>query len=305
MRDALNLRALDHLARCLRCSTQELLDTGRNAGRYYRRFTIERKGKLRPVRQPTGRLAALQGRLTAVLQELPWPAEFHGGIRRRSARTNAAQHLRASRVFQADIRDFFPSVRPEMVYEAFVAFGCSPDVARVLTQLTTLDHCVPQGARSSTMVANLVLWHLCLARLKGAARARKARPTLYVDDLTVSAKRSLGGMARVADAVVTQSGLALKRQKTVVGAVDDGTVITGYHPSPEGLRMPAGYLRQVETEIEQFGAMASTTCPEERARVERSIRGRIQYVASAEPREAQRLAKLLSQAMGRAGQPSA
>jgi len=293
MRESLDIRTIEHLANRLGCSVEELQDVARSLGRHYRCFEIERKGKQRPIRQARGALETLQGRINDLLQSLPWPQEFQGGIRRRSARTNATRHCGATHVLQADIKDFFPSIRPEMVYRAFVGSGCSPDVARMLTMLTTFEHCVPQGAKSSTVVANLVLWHRSFERFRGAAEARRAALTLYVDDLTVSGQRSVGGMQKVAEGILQQSGLTAKREKTEVGPVTERTVVTGYRPTPDGLRMPQGYVRQVETQIEEFARTASTMDPQKRKNTQRSILGRIRYVATAEPEEARRLFELL------------
>lgn len=297
MDDRLDIRTLEHLANRLGYEVRKMAEVAQHVRKYYRCFSIERKGKVRPVRQATGALATLQGRISDLLQTLAWPEEFQGGIKQRSARTNAARHVGASHALQSDIKDFFPSVRPEMVYGAFVGFGCSPDVARMLTRLTTFEHRVPQGARSSTMVANLVLWHRTFARAAGAAAARSATLTLYVDDLTVSGQRSLAGLQSITESIFEQSGLPVKPEKTVVGVVTDRTVVTGYCPTSAGLTMPRGYVLQVEQEIEDLASSASTLTAVEREKRERSIRGRIRYVGTADPESAAHLFERLTLAL--------
>ena len=68
--------------------------------------------------------------------------------------------------------------------------GFSDDVAEILAMLTTKDGGLPQGAVTSSFLANLVFWNYepCLV---GTLSARGLRYSRYVDDVSVSCKRRL------------------------------------------------------------------------------------------------------------------
>ena len=57
-----------------------------------------------------------------------------------------------------DVKDFFPNVRHYIVYRMFRReLGFGRDVARLLTRLTTFRAGLPQGAPTSTAIANVLL----------------------------------------------------------------------------------------------------------------------------------------------------
>ena len=47
----------------------------------------------------------------------------HGGVRGRSVITNAQRHVCKAIVFSVDVKDFFPSVSPQIVRSIFEALG--------------------------------------------------------------------------------------------------------------------------------------------------------------------------------------
>src|SRR6185436_20457188 len=72
--------------------------------------------------------------------------------------TNAFQHLGKHLVVRIDIQDFFSSITDRQIYSVWAdKLGNSPPVASLLTTLTTYRRHLPQGAPTSTYLANLVL----------------------------------------------------------------------------------------------------------------------------------------------------
>lgn len=110
----------------------------------------------------------------------------HGGVRGRSPRSNATPHLGQPCVVNLDVRDFFPNVRHYVVYRMFRReLGFGRDVARLLTRLTTLDGQLPQGASTSTAIANVLA--LPIDRpISVEAERFDVRYTRFVDDITLS-----------------------------------------------------------------------------------------------------------------------
>jgi RNA-directed DNA polymerase len=88
-------------------------------------------------------------------------------------------------VLKYDIRDFFGSVTRERVYRTYRRVGYSPQIAQLLTVLTTLDGVLPQGAPTSPDLANHTAYHLDV-RLAHFATRNILTYTRYADDLTFS-----------------------------------------------------------------------------------------------------------------------
>src|SRR3974377_1738556 len=86
-----------------------------------------------------------------------------GGISDKSAARgylqNAARHVGARVLIQEDIDNFFPATSDggiRSIWRGFFSF--SPGVGKVLTQLPTYTHNLPQEAKTSSYLANLVFW---------------------------------------------------------------------------------------------------------------------------------------------------
>lgn len=126
-----------------------------------------------------------------ILDHVSFPTYLTGSIRGRDYKTNAALHSGAKIVISEDISTFFPATKPVIIFDVWRHFfGFSQEVATCLTQLTTRDGELPQGAITSPHLANLAFWrdepalHARLAT-KGIAYSR------FVDDLTVSSRTPL------------------------------------------------------------------------------------------------------------------
>lgn len=129
--------------------------------------------------------------LKTFLKRVTYPEYLKGSIQGRDYLADASAHADAVTIIQEDVTDFFPSTSREIVLGIWKGVFHFPDtVADVLTDLTTLDGCIPQGARTSSYLANLTFWRKepsIVAMLK----LQEIRYTRYVDDIVVSASRKL------------------------------------------------------------------------------------------------------------------
>lgn len=143
-------------------------------------------GTCRKLLVPRGRLKEIQSEIkTRILSTISWPTSVHGGVLKRSNRTNALPHVGKSAVYSLDIKSFFPSVPPSAVNAAFKRLGFTEAAAKLLTRLTTWEHQLPQGAPTSTGLANLVLDRLD-ARFSSLCHEHGFDYTRFVDDITFS-----------------------------------------------------------------------------------------------------------------------
>lgn len=165
-----------------------------NAGRCYQPFDRRRQrgtGKWRHIDNPQGIIKTIQSRIQKrILSGIEFPETMFGGIRGRSAKDHAAFHAGQSLLVTMDIKACFPSTTHKSIYEIYVKkLACAPDIARVLTKLTTFQRSLPQGAPTSLSLANLALWNLH-EDLQALAKRLDLRMSMYVDDIAFSGARA-------------------------------------------------------------------------------------------------------------------
>ena len=205
------LRSAQYLASRLGIPLRELRTIAKDANRHYCEFSLfnREKGKIRYLKVPDKELKKIQRRiLRRVLTEFPLPDSLHGGISGRSPRTNAEAHLGKNLVINLDVRDFFPSVDHRQVAEMFRRdFGCGREARWLLTRLTTVDGQLPQGAPTSTMIANILLATPVDTLIECHATRLGVDYTRFVDDITFSGKCADELISRTARAI---SGVDLR-----------------------------------------------------------------------------------------------
>jgi len=145
---------------------------------------IQKKRILHPS---INRLKIIQKRIHKdILLKLELPDYAFGGVKGRDNIKNARKHQGKKFIFTTDLKDFFPSIRHQKVFEMFRSFNFSPTVARTLTQLTTYKGKLPQGTPTSPTLANLVFVKTG-KKLQEFAGNYQITFTSFVDDLTFSA----------------------------------------------------------------------------------------------------------------------
>ncbi|WP_081897746.1 reverse transcriptase family protein [Massilia sp. BSC265] len=185
------IRGLAALSKALGVRQNVLEKLALSAETLYRvaRSEVKSDGSIRQTYDALPRLKAVQIRIKErLLQRVIFPSYLHGSLRERSPRTNAATHIRAKITFAEDISNFFPSASRALVHRVWKdLFGFSEDVAALLTTLTTKDGGLPQGAVTSSYLANLIFWDYEPDLVKTLA-LRGLRYSRYVDDITVSSR---------------------------------------------------------------------------------------------------------------------
>lgn len=180
------------LSKALGIHQKVLIQVASTAAKMYRLAKQEVKPdkSIRQTFDARPRLKAIQIRIKErLLQRVAFPTYLHGSLRGCSPRTNAAMHVRAKITFAEDITQFFPSASRALVRRTWIElFGFSEDVANLLTDLTTLNGGLPQGAVTSSFLANLIFWDYepCLVKTLASRGLTYSR---YVDDVTVSSQR--------------------------------------------------------------------------------------------------------------------
>lgn len=203
----------------------ELLESlAKRSSNLYRHVPQTKKdGTLRDTYDAYEPLKAIQRKIVdRLLSRVRFPGYLHGGIKdplkRRSIYSNAYIHGRAKCVVLQDIKDFFPSIKTQHVQQLFVGlFGFSKEVASVLALLTTRHGVVPQGASSSSYLANLVFWDIEPA-LVAKLNAQGLSYSRFADDITITSIKQLdpSELTSIVSAVtnmLAQKGCYQKRSK--------------------------------------------------------------------------------------------
>ena len=103
---------------------------------------IDHSLKDRLIERPKYELKLIQKHLKRLLDRIVVPDNIFSGVKRKSYIDNAKYHINSGvrNLYKIDLTAFFPSIRRNTVYSFFKNdLRCSPDVARILTDLTTVD----------------------------------------------------------------------------------------------------------------------------------------------------------------------
>lgn len=146
--------------------------------------------KRRVIDNPVGALKEVQSRIQRrLLKPLVFPSYLCGGVKGKTVIDNVSMHIGTRVLVTIDIKSFFPSISHRMVYAIWnETLQCSPPVAAMLTKLTTFRRHLPQGAPTSTLLANLALYTVD-EPIRKACSARGIRYSTWVDDLAFSGNR--------------------------------------------------------------------------------------------------------------------
>lgn len=174
---------LNELARRLDLPVESLQATPTT----YRAVSIpKRRGGVRQLSIPNPRLKDVQRRvLRRLLRRLRTHYAATGFQPGLSITHNAAAHTGMAVVIKLDLIDFFPTTSAARVEAYFRRIGWNAEAAALLTQLTTHDGGLPQGAPTSPRLSNLINLPLD-AQLERWVASYKGVYTRYADDITVS-----------------------------------------------------------------------------------------------------------------------
>ena len=296
--ELVSMRRLEQL---LGRSRDDLLRIAGHAGRYYRPFDRRRRrgeGKWRHIDNPTSELKELQSRIQrGILAHVLFPDTMLGGVRCRSIRDNGAHHVRQPMLVTLDLRDCFPRTGNLQIFRAFrTVVGCSPKIAGLLTQLTTFQHRLPQGAPTSLTLANLTLLQMH-EDIRTVAERMDLAWTFWVDDIAFSGQRALDAIEPIMG-IIHHHGHAVRRSKIECMPCTTRMRVTGVAVN---LKPSIELVRRSEIREEIF-RLASLQDPLDWEL--RRVRGQInhvRYISSEQGAALNRLAERFLPAVGAGG----
>lgn len=273
-----NIRDVKHLRELLHCSKKTLNKVCAHPEWFYAQFPLRVGDKIRPIKQPTGKLDDILHKVKRVLDKIELPPYVHGGVKKHSPITNAAPHIRKAAVLNFDIADFFPSVRPRQVYEMFYKHCRFPaDVARILTRLVTFEGQLPQGSPTSTAVANLVILPLT-HRLYRLTQKHGCDYSQFVDDGTVSGPGYIENLRPLIDKIIKQEGFQAspKPHKRTTKYRHEEQIVTGVVVNRK-IGAPKQKILDVKKELNELHTITGYGKKISRHKIA-SVNGKIQHI---------------------------
>jgi hypothetical protein len=210
---------------------------------------------VRDIDNPSKQLKRIQKKiLDRILVPVPLPHFLHGSVPGRSVALHAAEHFsgrpKTNRVVKMDIKKYFPNVTAKHVYSVWRSIVGSSALASLLTGLTTYKWHLPQGAPTSTALANLYLASIYEPVIK-ACEERDLVATAWVDDLTFSGEKPHEVM-ELARHTLAENGFKLSTKKRIILNGRDAKVITGVRRGAHGLRAEKSKLNDIRAAIHKL-----------------------------------------------------
>mgnify|MGYP000983067651 CR=1 FL=1 len=220
-----SIASVDALARALNLSEPQLRTIAGAANSHYREFSIpKRDGTPRLVSGPTEELKIVQRRINRqIFERVKFPEYLFGSIKEKCYIHNANYHSRAQVVISLDVKNYFPSIKRARVLDIFqIFFEFSPGVAEILTNLCTKNNEVPQGACTSSYLANLAFFDI-EHRLVYNLSSEGLTYSRLIDDITISSKdlipkKKLDSLIKRVSGFLKTKGFHLKRSKTRISS---------------------------------------------------------------------------------------
>lgn len=273
-----DVSTVDELSKLLAVTPFDIHEVLSKRALFYRLRRVPKsksKGTFRMLQVPEGPLKLLQQKVKIhILDQFRPLGCVHGGVMGRSVMTNARPHVGKAIVFALDIKDFFPSVRPQSVTAIFEALGFHTYIAELLTGITTWNGQLPQGAPTSSSLANLSMVRVDM-RVATLARRYGFAYTRYVDDLTLSGTPRLLDFRNLVVKIVEEEGFRINPLLTMHSG--ERQVVTGLVVNAK-LNIP----REKRTLIRRNVLNFSNVRGSETSNLH-SIQGQISWVSSVNP----------------------
>jgi hypothetical protein len=193
-----------------------------------------------------------------LVRKLTPSPQSHGGVRGHHIKSNVEQHRGSTFVLKADISAFYPSIRYPRIYRLFVGrFRCSPDVARLCTQLCTYRYHLALGLITSPILADQTLQRVD-HRIAAFCERADLIYTRYVDDITISGRYDLRKqrIANTVRQILRQDGFKVNAAKSETGRLSRGLTVTGLRVVRGRVDVRRAFLDELERQLHDAASLA-------------------------------------------------
>ena len=216
----------------------------------YRTIKIPKKTKgHRELSVPISTLKYIQKWiLKNILNEISLSEYATGFEKEMSIVENAKRHLNQSCVINLDLKDFFPSITEQMVYEIFYNLGYTKTLAYLFTTLCTYKKSIPQGAPTSPKISNICCKRLDM-RIGALCKKYDAVYSRYADDITISGNKYIESILKPIEIIISDEQFKLNNNKTRISYDGSRKEVTGLNLNSGHVTIPKLYKKQLKKEI--------------------------------------------------------
>lgn len=236
----------------------DVLNPSNNKKRY-RTFTIPKKsGGERTIMAPYGILKSIQHYLNLILQAYyQAPDAVTGFVPSKSVIDNAERHIGGNYVFNADLKDFFPSIKKARIWATLQThpYCFNSKIANAIAGICCVEmedsesFVLPQGSPCSPILTNIVCSNLD-RKLSGLAKRFGVTYSRYADDITFSSSHNVyrdhGVFLKEFRRIIKSEGFKLNPRKTRLQKKGQRQEVTGLVVS-DRVNVKREYVREIET----------------------------------------------------------
>lgn len=229
----------------------------------------------RIVEAPTTQIKKIQKRILKKIQKIDFPANVFSGVKKKSFIDNVKIHMGNNYLFKLDISKFFPSTPRDRIYKLFLnKFKMSPDVAKIMTNLSTIDFSQLPDSENKNIVNQFMLENnikclnhlitgsplspilsfLCnyemFDELQNFCKRKNYIYTVYIDDIVISSKlKILASDRKYIINIIKKYGYKISKEKCHWYNKKEWKVVTGLIIDENGNVKPK---RQLELKTKEY-----------------------------------------------------
>ena len=251
----------------------------------YKTFYIDKKGgKKREINSPTYSLKVVQRWiLENILYRIKVSKYSYGFIRvyenkNKSPLVQVAERHRYNLyLMKIDMKDFYPSIHRDRVFNVFRNIGYNREISNILTNICIYNNQLPQGAVTSAYLANLICRRLDY-RIGGYCNRRNIIYTRYADDIALSCddRDQLKKAYNTICKIIEDEGFSVNTDKTRFASPICRKQVLGITINDNLIKAPKQMKRMVRQRIHQQIATGQYNDINK-------VRGYISYITQIEP----------------------
>jgi len=256
---------------------------------FYRKFEIEkRNGKKRTLFEPLPSLKEIQlWILDEILYKCKVSRYAKAYVPKRSIKEHTIYHTDEPFVLTLDIKEFFKSIRFELVESLFCNMGYSVKLSNLITKLCFLDSELPQGAPTSPYISNLVMNDFD-NEVSKYCMSNKIKYTRYADDLAFSGNLNVEEIEALVKKELSKIGLELNDTKRKLMTPNQPQLVSGIIVNKKA-QLPKKVRNSLRNEmyyIKKFGLENHIEhTNQKKPNYLKHLLGRINYVLQINPRD--------------------
>ena len=208
--------------------------------------------KPRLIEHPQRQLERIHTRIASLLCRIKQPEYIHSGIKGKSHLTNARAHVGPAPILTTDIKSFYQATHIHSVFDFFKnSLDCSPDVAKLLSELCTCNGHIPTGSRISMPLAYWANAHM-FNELYRYSSERDIVMTVFVDDITFSGNKVTRTFKQNVKKIIEKHNHVMHPTKTVLHKENSLKVITGAVVGSKKLQIRNLHHESIYSELSQW-----------------------------------------------------